>query len=83
MGELGVLIPILGILFVSGVSFAALAGAYAMGRLRGERDVVARGPVSLEERLARIEALVETTAIEVERVAESQRFRAKLDGQVR
>ena len=38
----------------------------------------ARGERETEERLDRIEMMVETTAIEVERIAEANRFMAKL-----
>jgi hypothetical protein len=33
---------------------------------------------TIEERLARIEQIVETTAIEVERIAEAERYSSKL-----
>ncbi|HET7630776.1 MAG TPA: hypothetical protein VFK16_00535 [Gemmatimonadaceae bacterium] len=35
-------------------------------------------PPDLDERLSRIEQIVETTAVEVERVSEAQRFTAKV-----
>jgi hypothetical protein len=47
-------------------------------------EVAERGTVSdasltaIEARLARIEQIVETTAVEVERIAEAQRFTSKL-----
>ena len=45
-----------------------------------DRRKASSGPDSraLEERLGRIEQIVETTAIEVERVSEAQRFTAKV-----
>jgi hypothetical protein len=42
------------------------------------KAVAARLPEELTERIARIEQIVETTAVEVERVSEAQRFTAKV-----
>ncbi len=44
-----------------------------------ERTTVGQAPLAaIEARLARIEQIVETTAVEVERVAEAQRFASRL-----
>jgi hypothetical protein len=75
------LIPILGIIFgttLTGVLIYPFARALArrlepQGHQAPSVDVVAR--------LARIEAAVESIAIEVERISESQRFLTKLQSE--
>jgi len=59
--DIGELIGLLGMLAVVGVGVCALGGAYALGRLRGMKEVGAGrlADPSAESRLARIEALVE------------------------
>ena len=46
--------------------------------IRGEARLVAARPVAEDERLRRIEQAIETMAVEVERIAEGQRFTTKL-----
>jgi hypothetical protein len=76
------LIPILGIIFgttMTAILLYPFARAYAK-RLEGRPEN--RGGQQLSPdvvaRLARIEAAVESIAVEVERISESQRFLAKL-----
>lgn len=59
--DIGELIGLLGMIGVIGVAACALGGAYALGRLRGMREVTAGrlADPAAESRLARIEALVE------------------------
>jgi hypothetical protein len=78
-GDLGAIIALSGLLAGIGVLAGAFAGAYFFGKSRGQRDTLATGnnPEVLA-RVARIEQIVETTAIEVERISEGQRFTTKL-----
>ena len=59
--DIGELIGLLGMLAVVGVGVCALGGAYALGRLRGMKEVSAGrlADPAAESRLARIEALLE------------------------
>ena len=73
-----------------GLASALAAGALAVRVLadwwlrarqleQAERTGVADAPLAaMEARLARIEHVVEATAVEVERIAEAQRFTARL-----
>lgn len=78
-GDLGVIIALIGV--VSGVCVlaGAFAGAYFYGKNKGQRETLtaARDP-ELVERIARVEQIVESTAIEIERISEGQRFTTKL-----
>ena len=57
------------------VSISRVARQYFEGRAR---RIPAAPPAAWEQRLERIEAAVETTAVEVERIAEANRFMSKL-----
>jgi hypothetical protein len=61
----------------SALLFASLQFVRRFLELRNERLLHSPAP-DLTERLDRIEMMVETTAIEVERIAEANRFVAKL-----
>lgn len=72
----------LSMLLTAAFSFATLGAVtkvvltlIARKRTGGE---LPRERAALEERLSRIEAIVEATAIEVERIGEGQRFTTKL-----
>jgi high-affinity K+ transport system ATPase subunit B len=80
--DLGIIIALIGVLSGVGVVFAAFAGAYLFGKSRGQQQTLktARDP-ELVERLARVEQIVEATAIEIERISEGQRFTTKLLGE--
>lgn len=60
-----------------------LFGAWSLGRMQGERrSLDARSDANADEpevhaRLARIERMIETMALDMERLAEAQRFTAK------
>ena len=62
----------------SGVTLSAIAHAWAESRKRS--GAVAPPPRldAIDARLSRLEEMVETVAVEMERVAEGQRFTAKL-----
>jgi proteasome assembly chaperone (PAC2) family protein len=78
-GDLGAIIALSGLLAGIGVLAGAFAGAYFFGKSRGQRDALAAGnDPELLARVARIEQIVETTAIEIERISEGQRFTTKL-----
>ncbi|MDQ6872102.1 MAG: hypothetical protein M3037_08850 [Gemmatimonadota bacterium] len=73
------LIPLIGLLASVGILAGAFAGAYLFGKNRGERQTLSLGrDPELLARIARIEQLVESTAIEIERINEGQRFTTRL-----
>jgi hypothetical protein len=74
----GELIALLGLL-LGGVTLAGgLFGAWALGRIQGERQALdARETEPSDARLARIERMIEAMALDMERLAESQRFVAR------
>ena len=78
-GDLGAMIALIGVLTGAAVLAGAFAGAYFFGKSRGQQENLrgSRDP-ELQERMARVERIVEATAIEVERISEGQRFTTKL-----
>ena len=74
----GELIALLG-LILGGVTLAGgLFGAWALGRMQGERRALdTRADDSTDARLARIERMIEAMALDMERLAEAQRFVAR------
>ena len=80
MGDnVGIYIALIGLLASIGILAGAFAGAYFFGKSRAQRDTlnVARDP-ELLARITRIEQIVESTSIEIERITEGQRFTTKL-----
>jgi hypothetical protein len=78
-GDLGVIIALSGLVAGIGVLAGAFAGAYFFGKSRGQRDALgSASDPELLVRVGRIEQIVETTAIEIERISEGQRFTTKL-----
>lgn len=78
-GDLGAFIALVGVLSGVAVLAGAFAGAYFVGKSRAQRDVLQSGrDPELVARLARVEQIVESTAIEIERISEGQRFTTKL-----
>lgn len=64
------------------VLFGAFAGAYFFGKSRAQGQTLkASIDPELTARLARMEQIVETTAIEIERISEGQRFTTRLLGE--
>ena len=78
-GDLGALIALIGVVSGIAVLAGAFAGAYFLGKTRGQRDVMnaVRDP-ELLARVSRVEQIVEATAIEIERISEGQRFTTRL-----
>jgi hypothetical protein len=78
-GDLGIVIAFIGVLSGVGVLAGAFAGAYFFGKSRAQRETIgaSRDP-EVMARLARVEQIVESTAIEIERISEGQRFTTRL-----
>ena len=74
----GELIALLGIL-LGGLTLAGgVFGAWALGRMQGERRALdARPETNADERLVRLERMIEAMALDMERLAESQRYIAR------
>jgi hypothetical protein len=78
-GDLGIVIALIGVLSGVGVLAGAFAGAYFFGKSRGQKETLTAGrDPELVARLARVEQIVESTAIEIERISEGQRFTTRL-----
>jgi hypothetical protein len=78
-GDIGIFIALIGLLAGIGVLAGAFAGAYFFGKSRGQRETLTAGrDPELLARLARVEQIVESTAIEIERISEGQRFTTRL-----
>jgi hypothetical protein len=78
-GDLGAFIALIGVLAGVGVLAGAFAGAYFFGKSKGQRETLHSGrDPELMARIARVEQIVEATAVEVERISEGQRFTTRL-----
>ena len=78
-GDLGIFIALIGVLSGVCVLAGAFAGAYFFGKSRGQREMLHTGrDPELVARIARVEQIVESTAIEIERISEGQRFTTRL-----
>jgi hypothetical protein len=78
-GDLGIVIAFIGVLSGVGVLAGAFAGAYFFGKSRAQRETLHAGrDPELVARIARVEQIVESTAIEIERISEGQRFTTRL-----
>ncbi len=78
-GDVGVYIALIGLLASIGILAGAFAGAYFFGKSRAQRDMMSAGSdPELLARITRIEQIVESTSIEIERITEGQRFTTKL-----
>lgn len=78
-GDLGIVIAFIGVLSGVGVLAGAFAGAYFFGKSRAQRETLDAGrDPELMARLARVEQIVESTAIEIERISEGQRYTTRL-----
>jgi Flp pilus assembly protein TadD len=60
------------------LSIRAIANAFVRRRMEDRRIAEATGSSVGDERMARLEAAVESIAIEVERISEGQRFTTRL-----
>ena len=77
--DLGVVIALIVVLSGVGVLAGAFAGAYFFGKSRGQREsIMTPRDLELQNRLTRIEQIVEATSIEIERISEGQRFTSRL-----
>lgn len=65
-------------IITSGITLSAIAQAWAASRRRGGPAASLPRLDAIEARLSRMEEMIESVAIEMERVAEGQRFTAKL-----
>lgn len=77
---------VIGLISVSAgilVLFGAFAGAYFFGKTRAQSETLKASSADPEllARLARMEQIVESTAIEIERISEGQRFTTRLLGE--
>jgi hypothetical protein len=74
----GELIALLGLL-LGGLTLAGgVFGAWALGRMQGERSALdSHDDDETGARLARIERLIEALALDMERLAEAQRYVAR------
>lgn len=77
--DLGAVIALVSVVTGVGILAAAFAGAYFMGKSRGQQETIRSGrDPEVAQRLARVEQVVEATALEIERISEGQRFTTKL-----
>jgi hypothetical protein len=78
-GDLGAVIALIGVVSGAAVLAGAFAGAYFFGKSKGQRETLQAGrDPELVARIARVEQIVESTAIEIERISEGQRFTTRL-----
>ena len=78
-GDLGAIIALTGVLAGVGILAGAFAGAYFFGKSKGQKESLGDGrDPELAARMARVEQIVEATAIEIERISEGQRFTTRL-----
>ena len=68
---------LIGTVMVTGLLGCAIAGAYFLGRSRGSGRALEREAGPSEARLVRIESLLETLSIDIERIGEAQRYAAR------
>jgi hypothetical protein len=80
-GILALLTGLIGVVLGAAIIGGAMFGAYLFGKDRGRREALAEGnaprPLSADQ-IARTERALETLALEVERIGETQRYTAKL-----
>jgi hypothetical protein len=77
--DFGVIIAMISVITGVCILGAAAAGAYFFGKSRAQKEALGAGMnPELITRLARVEQIVEATAIEVERISEGQRFTSRL-----
>jgi membrane protein DedA with SNARE-associated domain len=72
-----IVIPIAGMVFVLVLVFGSML-TYAFGKRIQRKDALPRANRETDDRLERIEQAVDAMAVEVERIAEGQRFVTKL-----
>ena len=78
-GDIGVYIALIGLLASIAVLAGAFVGAYFFGKSKGQHASLSAGrDPELMAQMARVEQIVEATAVEIERISEGQRFTTKL-----
>jgi hypothetical protein len=75
-------LPILGVLLLGSTTAVGIAGAWAVGRMRGMRDASKEQvrEADTHARLERMERSLEQISEEIERLGEVQRFALKVIG---
>jgi hypothetical protein len=77
--NVGIYIALIGLLAGIAILAGAFAGAYFFGKSRAQSNPLNAGSdPELLARIARIEQIVESTSIEIERISEGQRFTTRL-----
>jgi len=71
-------LPLIGVVMLAGTTVISIAGAYALGRSRRRELPQQQRDNDLADRVDRVERLMETMAIEIERLGEGQRFMIKV-----
>jgi hypothetical protein len=71
-------LPLIGVVMLAGTTVISIAGAYALGRSRRRELPAAHVDTDLAERVERVERLMETMTVEIERLGEGQRFMIKV-----
>jgi hypothetical protein len=71
-------LPLIGVVMLAGTTVLSIAGAYALGRSRRRELPSTNADNDLSDRVERVERLMETMAIEIERLGEGQRFMIKV-----
>jgi hypothetical protein len=78
MSDPGVVLMVMASGAVTVLSIKVIANAIVRKRIEDRRIAEATGSSVSDERMARLEAAVESIAIEVERISEGQRFTTRL-----
>lgn len=73
-------LPLVGVVMLAGTTVISIVGAYAFGRLRGERQPREMVDAEARRRTEELERAIEAMAVEIERVGEGQRFMLKVLG---
>lgn len=71
-------LPLIGVVMLAGTTVISIAGAYALGRSRRRELPTPQLDHDLADRVDRVERLMETMAVEIERLGEGQRFMIKV-----
>jgi len=71
-------LPFAGVVMLAGTTVVSIVGAYAFGRLRGERNPREIVDAEARRRTEELERAIEAMAVEIERVGEGQRFLLKV-----
>lgn len=71
-------LPLIGVGMLAGTTLISIAGAYVLGRSRRRELPDTKHTEELNDRIDRVERLMETMAVEIERLGEGQRFMIKV-----